>query len=112
MPCTAITMTPSVTPNTYTVTFNANQGTVSPSSKSVTYDSTYGTLPTPTRIGYEFLGWYTSGNAAITPSTKVTITAAQTLYAHWDPLGLVRVYDTTNNNYRLAIPYIYNNGGW
>ena len=44
-------------PNNYTVTFNADGGTVSPSSKSVTFDSEYGELPEPTKIGYTFNGW-------------------------------------------------------
>ena len=48
--------------NNYTVTFNANGGSVSTASKSVTYGSTYGNLPTPTRNGYTFIGWFT-GNA-------------------------------------------------
>ena len=47
---------------TYTVTFNANGGSVSTANKSVTYGSTYGNLPTPTRTGYTFIGWFT-GNA-------------------------------------------------
>ena len=47
------------TANKYTVTFNANGGTVGTTSKEVTYDSTYGTLPEPTRSGYTFDGWYT-----------------------------------------------------
>lgn len=74
------------TPNTYKVTFNANGGAVSQSSKNVTHDSTYGALPTPTRAGYNFLGWYTDATSGskIISSTKVTITAAQTLYAHWE----------------------------
>ena len=46
--------------NSYTVTFNANGGSVSTASKAVTYTSTYGTLPTPTKTGYTFLGWYSS----------------------------------------------------
>lgn len=73
------------TANTYTVTFNANGGSVSTSSKSVTYAGTYGTLPTPTRDYYDFDGWYTaaSGGTKITSGTTVSITAAQTLYAHW-----------------------------
>ena len=50
------------TPNNYTVTFNANGGSVSTANKSVTYGSTYGNLPTPTRTGYIFIGWFT-GNA-------------------------------------------------
>ncbi len=71
--------------NTYTVTFNANGGTTDTTSKTVTYDSTYGDLPTPTRTGYTFNGWYTatSGGTQVTSSTKVNITSAQTLYAHW-----------------------------
>ena len=46
------------TPNTYTVTFDANGGSVNTSSKTVTYDSIYGNLPIPTRTGYTFLGWH------------------------------------------------------
>ena len=43
---------------TPTVTFDANGGTVDPTSKQVTYSYAYGELPTPTRDGYEFDGWY------------------------------------------------------
>ena len=43
------------TANIYTVTFNE---TVSPQSKQVTFDGGYGALPTPTRQGYGFGGWY------------------------------------------------------
>ena len=70
---------------TYTISFNANGGTVSTSSKTVTYGNTYGTLPTPSRTGYTFAGWYTaaSGGAQISSSSTVSITANQTLYAHW-----------------------------
>ena len=110
-PTAAITLYAQWTANTYTVTFNATGGSVSPTSKSVTYDSTYETLPTPTKEGYEFLGWYTAetGGSQITSSTTVKITANQTLYAHWDPLGLVRIWN--GSSFQLAIPYIYN-GGW
>ncbi len=73
------------TANEYTVTFDANEGTVTPESKTVTYDGTYGDLPTPTRSGYKFLGWFTdvTGTDKVTADNKVSITAAQTLYAHW-----------------------------
>jgi uncharacterized repeat protein (TIGR02543 family) len=73
------------TANTYTVTFNANGGSVSTGSKTVTYGGTYGTLPTPTRSGYTFAGWYTSssGGSKITASSTASITSNQTLYAHW-----------------------------
>ena len=72
--------------NSHKVTFNANGGTDgSTTSKSVNYGSTYGALPTPTRTGYTFQGWYTaaSGGTQITSSSTVSITSDQTLYAHW-----------------------------
>ena len=82
------------TAKTFTVTFDANGGSTSTASKTVTYASTYGTLPTPTRTGYTFSGWYTakSGGTQITSSTTVSITAAQTLYARW-----------TANQYTLTV---------
>ena len=72
--------------NTYTVTFNATGGKIATASKSVRYDSTYGTLPTPTKDGYTFLGWYTakSGGSKITAGTVVAILSNQTLYARWE----------------------------
>ena len=74
------------TANEYTVQFNANGGSVSTTSKKVKFDSTYETLPTPTRAGYTFKGWFTSatGGTRIVSTTKVEITATQILYAQWD----------------------------
>lgn len=71
--------------NEYNVNFNANGGTMSTASKSVEYSKTYGNLPTLTRSGYTFSGWYTStsGGTKITADSKVTITSDQTLYAQW-----------------------------
>ena len=79
------TITANYTPKNFSVTFNPNGGTTSTGSKTVTYDATYGTLPTPTYVGYEFLGWFTttSGGTQVTSSTKVSITGNQTLFAHW-----------------------------
>lgn len=89
------------TANTYTVTFDPNGGSVSQTSKAVTYGSTYGALPTPTRTGYTFNGWYTTANAGnsalvsakIISDTTVSITAPQTLYASWS----VNYYTVTFN---------------
>lgn len=71
---------------TFTVSFNANGGSVSPTSKTVTYDSTYGDLPTPSKTGYSFQGWFTAASSGtqISSGTKVNITGNQTLYAHWN----------------------------
>lgn len=81
----SFTLTAQWASRTYTVTFNANGGTVSPSNKTVIYSEAYGDLPTPTRSGYEFNGWYTetSGGTHITKNTIVSIISNQTLYAQW-----------------------------
>lgn len=88
------------TPKKYTITFDWNfdwdsGGTDTNtnwtgSTKVVTYDSTYGTLPNPTREGYEFIGWFleedSEGNGAGTEVgilTPVTTAKNHTLYARW-----------------------------
>ena len=84
------------TPNTYTVTFNANGGgTPSTASKSVTYDSTYGVLATTSRTGYNFKGWFpaASGGTQITAATEVKTTSNQTLYAQWDLVTYTITYN-------------------
>ncbi len=77
------TPTPISTPTTHLVTFNANGGNVSPTTRTVTRGAAVGTLPTPTRSGYTFGGWFTAANggAQITGGTKVT--ANVTYYAQW-----------------------------
>ena len=77
------------TPYSYRVQFDANGGTVSTSYKYVSYGMAYGDLPIPTRTDssniYAFDGWYTAANGGtkVTSATEVSITSAQTLYAHW-----------------------------
>ena len=70
----------------FTVSFVATNGKISGArSKTVKYNGTYGTLPTATQDGYNFLGWFTerSSGTQVTATTKVTATAAHTLYSHW-----------------------------
>jgi len=67
---------------TYTVTFNADGGSVNPSSMTVTYDSTYNNLPIPTKDGYNFVGWFIDG-AQVSDGMKVTVTENKTAVAKW-----------------------------
>ena len=71
--------------NQTTVTYDPNGGSVNPTSKVIKTGDTYGTLPTPTRTGYTFDGWYTSasGGTEVTASTIITNTNSHTIYAHW-----------------------------
>ena len=83
---TAHTLYAHWTANTYTITYNKNSGTITNESNYTSY--TYGTgltLPTPTRTGYTFGGWYTDSNFTGTAETKISTTAtgAKTYYAKW-----------------------------
>ena len=73
-------------PNTYQANLYANGGSVSPTSIIVTYDSPYGTLPTPTRTGYTFNGWFTqsSGGDRVESTTVVKTASTHSLCAQWD----------------------------
>ena len=48
-------------------------------------------LPTPTRTGYTFDGWYTSDGTKV--SQTFTPTAATKLYAHWTPITYTVSYN-------------------
>ena len=82
------------TANAYTITYNANGGTLDDNTQSVVYDSEV-TLKTPSRDAYTFAGWY---NGDVLVSSGVwTIADNVTLVARW-----------TKNNFKIA----YNlNGG-
>ena len=69
----------------YTITFDAQGGTVTPESISVNYGGNYGTLPVPEQEGYTFNGWYTQalGGALVENNQAFSANAAQTLYARW-----------------------------
>jgi hypothetical protein len=77
--------TTSSTSGKYTVTFNAQSGTVNPSSESVNAGATVTTLPTPTRTGdYSFGGWFTQPSGGGTQFTASTVVNADiTVYAKW-----------------------------
>ena len=72
-------------PNTYTVTFDPCGGSVVPESTNVTYDAAWPALPTPTRDGHRFVGWFTaaSGGTEINTNSTYTTAANLTNYAHW-----------------------------
>ena len=66
----------------YTVTFDANGGSVNPSGSS-TKDGKLESLPTPTRGAYDFLGWYTQKDGGDKVTTNTVFTKNSTIYAHW-----------------------------
>lgn len=95
------TLTAYFTLKSYTVTWNANGGTVSPASTTKTHGSTLGTLPTPTRAStaeysYTFAGWFTAASGGTQISSTTTVTGNVTYYAHWT--ATKRSYTATFNS--------------
>ena len=70
----------------YTITFNANGGSVSEASRQIEYGKEYGTLPSPSRTGYSFDGWFTAASGGNAVSATTTVQNAHTIYAHWTAL--------------------------
>lgn len=82
---TSITLMVSKGKQPVTVKFNANGGSCSEGSRTVYKSGTYGALPTPSRAGYTFAGWYTStnGGSKISGTSIVSSASEHTLYARW-----------------------------
>lgn len=81
-------------PKTFTLFFRVEGGTVDPTSKTVTYDSAVGTLPTPTRTGDVFLGWFDANGVQYTSSTVYKVNGDTTLTARWqsESTVMLRIY--------------------
>ena len=95
----------------YTVTYNANSGSVSPA--SATYEGTALTLPTPTRAGYTFNGWYTaaSGGTKVGDAGATYIPSANiTLYAQWQINSYTITVTTSNATVKVNGNTVNNNG--
>ena len=74
----AITIEPLYEIIKHTVTFNANEGLVGEISREVNYNQPVGELPTATKVGQSFTGWY-NGNTlvdeTIIPTQDITLNA-------------------------------------
>ena len=79
-----VTVIATWTPKVYTVTFNANGGSVSTASKQVTWNTKLGALPTPTRSNCTFLGWYLADGTKVTADTVLADSVDVTLKAYWE----------------------------
>ena len=95
-------------PTMCTLTYNANGGSVSPSSATFEMGKTV-TLPTPTRSGYTFDGWYTAKDGGTKVSDSLKVTANITLYAHWTKIEQhiptvksVKIDDNAEINYKSS----------
>lgn len=71
----------------YTLTFDPGEGSCTETQRTVSYNTPLGKLPTPTRTGFVFSGWYTkpSGGDRATESSAFSGIDSITLYAVWAP---------------------------
>ena len=69
--------------NTYTIKFDGNGGTVGVEKKWVDHGNAMNFMPTPTRTGYTFTGWYTAKTGGSKVYTTTKVTKNMTLYAQW-----------------------------
>ena len=81
----------------YTITFDANGGSVTPTSSKGKYNSEMD-LPTPVRDGYDFTGWYSEpiSGYKITSPYKIEKAKNHTIYAHWKKIEEVKPVDPEN----------------
>ena len=74
------------TPVNYTISYNANGGSLSGQKTSYNIETATFTLPTPTRTGYTFTGWTGTGLSGLTKTVTVSkgSTGNRTYTAHFE----------------------------
>ncbi len=70
---------------TVTVTLHPNEGQVTPTSITVPINTAVGELPTPTKTGNTFVGWYKDTEFSIPVNSETIISEDTDLYAKWLP---------------------------
>jgi len=85
----------------FTVTFNANGGTIDPdvetSAKTNPADGTLAALPAaPTRDGYTFDGWYTAATGGTKIPDGYVFQKNTTIYAQWKIINYMITFSNTN----------------
>ena len=79
----------------FTLNFNGNGGGCSFTSKRIVYNQAYGSLPTASKTGYTFLGWYTNllDGTKVSASTIHKIRSDVTLYARYSAEEYIITFD-------------------
>ena len=69
--------------NAYTIHLDPNGGELSVLGITVEFGGKVNTLPVPTMVGYDFVGWFDAEGNEYTAETVYTVTGDVTLYAQW-----------------------------
>ena len=98
---------------TATVTFDANGGECDIQSKTVYSHNSYGDLPTPTKEGYIFVGWYYNERLISSYSDVGEKPTDHTLTAKWVPVNVSVTFNanggkmSSNNDISITQKYSY-----
>ena len=103
MPDADVTVSTTWEPITYTINYVLNDGTLpADAPTSYTIESETFTLPTPTREGYRFGGWYNNSGLSGNPVVATIATGStgvMTLYAKWILLTTLYASNATTNDW-------------
>ena len=94
----------------YEISFDLNFETdESIDSWCVDHGDAIGELPMPTRVGYDFIGWFSSDDGGDEINENTVVESAMTLYAHWRPIMYWVVFDANGGSGTMADQsYTYN----
>jgi len=79
-----------ITPEMFIVTFNAHGGKVIPASRATGEDGKLASLPTPTREGFAFRGWFTEEDSV---TTSTVFRADAVVHATWNIIHYTITFD-------------------
>ena len=92
------------------VTFDYHGGVVTEGTRSVVENTPIGTLPTATRPGHTFDGWFTEETNGTQIDDTEVITADVTFHAHWTLHSYAKIGDSYYDNAQQALSHVPTNG--
>lgn len=101
--CVTIALYPRWTPKTYSVSLLFNDDVEEHTQViTVVYGDTYHALPSPTRVGYSFVGWSTDAHTwkACKKTDRVAIDKNVTLYGFWKKNTYIVTYNANKGTIR------------
>lgn len=93
-----------------TVTFDPNGGMVDENTRGIEIGKTIGKLPTPTRAGHTFDGWFTESTGGTQITENQIITDDVTYYAHWTATDAAVVNGKTYKSLASALNAVPTDG--
>lgn len=93
-----------ITSKKITVRFNGNGGEITQRAKKAISGKQYGTLPSATRKGYTFAGWYTDKTRGfrVIKTSYVNNEKSHTLYARWKSNRVIVNFDGNGGKVTMA----------